>query len=125
MPSFLVTISQAGGVSATQFEKVENWLTSLTVKCVSSREQHLSGLLHFHCIMEDPNARANGLKRKIVRALSDVFDFAPHNALDVKLVKDGDERRVAGYVVKDEDVRVNNGWSIEGLLKMRRDALKD
>lgn len=125
MPTFLVTISQAGGVSDDQFEAVEEWLDRLTVKCVSSRENHKSGLLHFHCVLEDPNARANGLRRKIVRALSMTFDFSPHNALDVKLVKEGDERRVAAYVVKDEDVRICNGWSIESLLKERRDALKE
>ncbi len=124
MHTFLITISQAGGVSEEQFTAVEQWLEALCVKCVSSREEHKSGLLHFHCVVEDANAKAQGLKRKLVRALGEVFDFTPHNSLDVKLVTEGTESRVAGYVVKDENVYVNNGWCIADLLKERLDSLK-
>lgn len=124
MHTFLITITQPGGVSVSQCIAVEKWINNLAVKCLVSRELHKSGLLHVHAILEDKNSRAHGLKRKLTRALGEIFDFSTPNSLDVRLVKPGDEERTAGYVVKDDDVYVTNGWSIKDLLAKRALSLQ-
>ncbi len=124
MHTFLITITQPGGMSEKQCESCETWVRGLDVKSVCSRESHKSGLLHVHAVIEDPNGRANGLRRKIVRALGEIMDFTPHNALDVKLVTVGTESKAAGYAVKDGITMVVNGWSIKSLLAERAALLQ-
>ncbi len=121
---YLITITQAGGMSDTQLQYCEEWVESLNVKCIASREEHKSGLLHFHAIVEDSNARANGLKRKLMRALDEKIDFSHPRALDVQSVKKGTEKTVAGYVCKDRNIFVHQGWSIKSLLAERAELLK-
>ncbi len=124
MHTFLVTITQSGGMSDQQMESCERWFDELSVHCIVSREQHKSGLWHVHALVEDQNARANGLKRKLTRALEEKLDLSGKNALDVRLVKSGDERRTACYVAKDDHVVVSKGWDIKSLLAERAKQLQ-
>ncbi len=119
MNSFIVTITQSGGMSDAQMESCEMWFDKLNVKCLVSREQHKSGLWHLHALVEDGNSRANGFKRKLVRALDPLVDFSNKNSLDVQFVKAGQESQTAGYVVKDQLVLVCKGWSVKSLLAER------
>lgn len=124
MNSFFVTITQPGGMSEKQLFACDAWFEFLKTKCVASHEKHKSGLMHFHAIVEDCNGASQGFKRKLMRGLREHLDFTPKNALDVRLVKAGEESRTAGYVVKDEDVFVCNGWSIKSLLAKRAKLLQ-
>ncbi len=125
MHTFLVTITQSGGMSEKQLLACEEWLSGLDVKSVVAREEHKSGLMHLHAVIEDVNSRANGFRRKLVRALGEICDFTPVKALDVKLVKVGDEERSAGYAAKDGMISHVKGWSIKSLLASRAEELKE
>ncbi len=124
MNTFIVTITQAGGMSDAQLTSCEKWFDDLNVKCLVSREQHKSGLWHLHALVEDENGRANGFKRKLIRALDPPVDFSGKNSLNVKFVKSGQESRTAGYVVKDELVMVSKGWNVKSLLAERAKLLQ-
>lgn len=124
MQSFIVTVTQAGGMSEAQMVACEKWFEDLQVKMIVAREQHKSGLWHLHAIVEDVNSKAAGLKRKIKRALDPPCDFAPKNALDVKIIKAGQESRTAGYVAKDKNIWVHSGWNIKSLLEARAKQLQ-
>ncbi len=125
MHTFLITITQPGGMSEDQLVACEEWLEALDVKSVVAREQHKSGLWHLHAVVEDANSRAHGLHRKMVRALHPPCDFTPKHALDVKLVKDGQEERTAAYAAKDGFVSSVKGWSIKSLLAKRALLLQE
>ncbi len=124
MNTFLVTITQAGGMSEDQMYACEVYFQKLNVKTIVSREQHASGLWHIHSIVEDPNKLAFGFKRKLVRALDPPVDFSSRNALNVKIVKSGQEERTAGYVAKDGNIFISKGWDIKSLLAKRAKQLQ-
>jgi len=124
MYTFLVTLTQPAGLTCLQMHKCETWFDSLKVKMIVSREQHKSGLWHVHCILEDSNKQAAGVKRKVKRALGKILDLSSHNSLNVKLVKLGQEVRTAGYVAKDGEVFVIRGWDVKTLLVQRAELLK-
>ncbi len=124
MNTFIVTITQAGGMSDDQMRACEEYFQKLNVKMIVSREQHNSGLWHLHSVVEDSNKRAFGFKRKLVRALDPPVDFSSKNALDVKIVKTGQESRTAGYVAKDGNIYVSKGWDIKSLLAQRAKQLQ-
>ncbi len=124
MHTFIITLTQSGGMSDAQMESIEQYFEKQDVKLVVSREQHKSGLWHMHAVMEAANKQAAGVKRKLVRAWGDIVDLSGPKALDVKMVKPGDESRSAGYVVKEQGVYVNKGWDIKSLLAKRAKALQ-
>lgn len=125
MNSFLATITQPLGLDESQMCFVEQYFEALNVRYVSSREQHKSGNWHSHTMFEDPNKQTAGVTRKLKRAFGTKLDLTPHNALDVRKVKSGDEVRTAGYVVKDDLVLGCNGWNIKDLLKQRAAQLRE
>jgi len=115
---YIVTVTARGGLTEDQCDLIDVWVLGLHVKSVVSRElTPTSGLLHCHFWLEDRNARAQGLHRKIVRALGKDIDFTSHNALDVRPIRDGDEKKMGGYVAKDGMVMQNSsGWTIAELI---------
>ena len=124
MNKFLITIARRFGLTDSHCDELKHYFGKRFTSVVCNVEPHKTGLWHMHAYVECKVSRA-AVRNHLVKFLEkDLGIEVGPKTCNVKKADDGARQYVVKDVTADEPVTLCQGWSIEGLLEERRQALK-